>query len=264
MSTAFRIGPFWGGFGAIRRLVVFGDSYSYVGYHSQAPLPTSSRPLGVPFPGTPLTEAGKPNWVGHLVTTYAHGRSNMLVYDYAVRGDTVPGVVKQISECFLPSVGRKPSWAPWKPGDTLFVTWVGTDDCRIIEEIVPIIRSLLDAHEKLYTAGARNFLFLDVPPIHRSPGAPNDGSDFSVRFRLWNAELRAALTSFAAAHSDATVILFSAWELFNRVLDAPGSHGFTAGDLTVKGGRFWFDHIHPTSKFHDILAREVSSLLSSI
>lgn len=69
---------------------ISGDSYSYIGYHSQAPPPTAARPLGVNFPGTVVNEPGQPNWVGHLITTYAHGQSNLLVYDYAVRGNLFP------------------------------------------------------------------------------------------------------------------------------------------------------------------------------
>lgn len=33
------------------------------------------------------------------------------------------------------------------------------------------IKELIAAQEKLYHAGARNFLFIDVPPIHRSPAS---------------------------------------------------------------------------------------------
>ena len=32
------------------------------------------------------------------------------------------------------------------------------------------MQKLLDLHETMYDAGARNFVFVDVPPIHRSPG----------------------------------------------------------------------------------------------
>lgn len=43
----------------------------------------------------------------------------------------------------------------------------------------PYIRSKLDIlfeqQAALYNAGARNFLFIDVPPIHMCPGAPSKG-----------------------------------------------------------------------------------------
>lgn len=34
-----------------------------------------------------------------------------------------------------------------------------------------VIGDLIATQEKLYHAGARNFLFIDVPPIHRSPAS---------------------------------------------------------------------------------------------
>jgi hypothetical protein len=36
-------------------------------------------------------------------------------------------------------------------------------------EITPIIANLFAAQDTLYRAGARNFLFIDVPPLYMSP-----------------------------------------------------------------------------------------------
>ena len=58
------------------------------------------------------------NWVGHLITEYTYSR--LLVYDYAIGGDTVAGVQRQIRVNFQPRVGEKPSWAPWTAEDSLF------------------------------------------------------------------------------------------------------------------------------------------------
>ena len=115
----------------------------------------------------------------------------------------------QVAREFLPTVGRKPAWASWSPTDSIFgmyhlsstpkvqsltvriVTWVGANDCRILyvssfdtyarfltlsfrytnerAEITPIIANLFAAQDTLYRAGARNFLFIDVPPLYMSP-----------------------------------------------------------------------------------------------
>lgn len=98
-----------------------GDSFSYIGYSSRSPVPTSSRPLGVAFPGQPVTESGLPNWLGYLVRDYGHGHANIIAYDYARRGDVVSGVSsEQVAREFIPSVGRRPGWAIWGPSDTIF------------------------------------------------------------------------------------------------------------------------------------------------
>lgn len=97
-----------------------GDSYSAVGYVAGRSLrPRDEEPLGIAFPGNTYAEPQRPNWVGHLVTNYSIN-GPLLVYDYAVGGDDVSGVGRQIQDMFLPRVGKKPSWAPWSSLDTLF------------------------------------------------------------------------------------------------------------------------------------------------
>ncbi|KAI0307236.1 hypothetical protein B0F90DRAFT_1622154 [Multifurca ochricompacta] len=267
MTSSSRLTPTWRGYFRIKKLMVFGDSYSYVGYSAQAPVPTSSSPLGVAFPGQPINEPGLPNWIGYLIRNYGHGHANMIAYDYARRGDTVMGVyANQVSREFLPSVGRKPGWAAWGPSDTVFVTWVGANDCRILytndkAEITPIIATLFAAQDGLYRAGARNFLFIDVPPLHMSP-IGNMG-DKVVRFRNWNDELRRGLATFTSRYPDATVMVFSAWETFSRILSDPARYGFNPADRNTQGGSIWFDFMHPTSRVHNILAGEIAQFLAS-
>lgn len=38
-----------------------------------------------------------------------------------------------------------------------------------VTEVSELVNQLVKLSEDLYDAGARNFLFIDVPPIHRSP-----------------------------------------------------------------------------------------------
>jgi len=108
-------------------LVFSGDSYSSVGYSYDAPPPTESQPLGVSFPGQTYNERGLPNWVGHMITTYAPEprfvpflketerdvrglESALLVYSYAEGGSTMENVREQIQYSFLPAVQVEGSW----------------------------------------------------------------------------------------------------------------------------------------------------------
>lgn len=52
-------------------------------------------------------------------------------------------------------------------------TWVGINDCGGggTPDYDGILTTLFLAQEELYKAGARNFLFIDVPPIGRAPGS---------------------------------------------------------------------------------------------
>lgn len=167
-----------------------GASYCDVGYNSKSPHPTHDQPLGVEFPGHTWCEPGKPNWVGHLVQQIrVHRTTNPLVYDYAIGGDTVDGVRRQVQHEFLPHLAPKPDWAPWTSEDTLFLTWVGINDCAIntrsldaVDATKRSVEGLFALQEELYQAGARHFCFVDVPPTYRFPNRASIYM-FAHRFR---------------------------------------------------------------------------------
>ena len=81
--------------------------------------------MGVPFPGDTYAEPGQPNWVGYMARDFkpknaAGEEQPLLVFDYAIGGQTVDGVKVQAERYFLPTAGRRPDWAPWTSADTLF------------------------------------------------------------------------------------------------------------------------------------------------
>jgi len=100
-------------------LLSSGDSYSDVRYDDTSPHPTRENPLGVEFPGFTYAEPEEPNWVGHLITEYSPN-PNLLVYDYAMGGSRIYNVKNQVERQFLEHAGKKPDWAPWSAGDTIF------------------------------------------------------------------------------------------------------------------------------------------------
>jgi len=283
-SVVFNIGSSWHGFSAIKNIVVFGASYCAVRKDpckSGFLHPTKEQPLGVEFPGVAFAEPGTPNWVGHLVTKYAP-RGEMLAYCYAVGGAMVDGVNNQIRNVFPLEVGKdlKSERAPrdWDPTNTLFVTWVGINDCAFGGDIQAKMLTLETAHQHLYAAGARNFLFINLPPIERSPSALSakrreerdratnplapKAIDRSQTFKKWNQELERYVRLFANSHpKEITAMIYSSYDTFNRVLDHPELHGFTLEDIDRKGSSIWHDDIHPTSAMHDIIARDIVRLL---
>ncbi|KAJ7198851.1 hypothetical protein GGX14DRAFT_373690 [Mycena pura] len=261
-STLIGKGPSWQGFGQLKFLVIFGASYCDVGYNYRfSPVPTDDQPLGVEFPGTTFAEPGEANWVGHLITNYASSIP-LLVYDYAWGGSRVPDVKTQIEVIFRQHIGEKPARAPWTATDTLFITWVGINDSAWSSENSENLKNLFEAHETLYNTGARNFLFANIPPIDRSPGVlssfPRGTAENYVN---WNTELKKAAALFATAHHDATVMIYSSWDTFNTLLDDPKAHGFSAEDVYRAGASIWVDALHPTSKVHDFVARDLSTFL---
>ncbi|CAE6380245.1 unnamed protein product [Rhizoctonia solani] len=259
LQTAFEStseGPWWPRFDGLRYLFAFGDSYTAVEFNSWKPVPTDLNPIGVPYPG--VTWIDGPNYLGY--TTVKYNQSRLLSYDYAMGGNTVQGVRKQIMEDFLSTrgAGHKPWYAPWTASDSLFACFVGINDLNTNAPINPSISELFDLHETLYHTGARNFLFINVPPINRAPFGtePTLGS----RVLAWNARLKRAAEAFQARRPDVSVFYYDTWALYTELLDNPEKYGFS--DTTTVGGSFWYDPVHPRTKVHDYMAANLAEFLS--
>ncbi|KDR70197.1 hypothetical protein GALMADRAFT_103353 [Galerina marginata CBS 339.88] len=281
MSKVYQLGPRWKGFSTLRYLVIFGDSYSDLGFNYALDHPSPSQPLGIPFPGMTFNPPD-PNWVGHLITKYcpeprfdlsagddnqdpAYVESALLVYDFAIGGHTVDGVRLQVSNYFLPKLGTKPPWAPWNAEDTLFITWVGINDCGRFADPSSTLQKLFSSQEHLIKAGARNFLFIDVPPVYRCPAfTPTDESQAAKRYLDWNNSFYDAIEKFCATNEELSVFLFSSFWLFQQFLNHPSDFDIDPREVRKVGGDVWVDHLHPTSKVHDIIASGISSFLNQI
>ncbi|PFH54294.1 carbohydrate esterase family 16 protein [Amanita thiersii Skay4041] len=282
MSIIVQLSPHWPSFAGIKFLIIFGDSYNSVGYDfDQRRTPSALHPLGVTFPGTTWNEEDEPNWVGHLITEFSptprylrnrpvqdqdpkYLESPLLVFNYAKGGDTIEGVRRQIRHVFLPKAGKRPDWAQWESSDSLFITWVGINDCAFSSEHSGTMETFLELHDELYEAGARNFLFFDVPPIDRSPAIAKYLEGEVKNYSNWNTSLKETIQTFASRHNDITVLLFAVSETFNKILDNPKTYGFAAKDKRKAGGSIWFDHLHPTSKVHQVIAHDLSVFLSGV
>ncbi|KAI9067916.1 carbohydrate esterase family 16 protein [Trametes sanguinea] len=270
----------WPGVQGLRHLIVFGASYCDVGYNSRAPHPSPERPLGVDFPGetwcgTIDKEQNKvtyePNWVGHLVELVRAQRneSSLLVYNYALGGETASGVKRQIEEEFVPHVATRPEWAPWTPEDTLFATWVGINDCAWnadtpdpVASTKASVAELFLLQERLYHKGARNFCFVDVPPTYDYPEIQKPAK-LKDTILTWNASLREATERFSADHAEATVFIWSAFDFFARLLANPAAYGFHGEDTRKAEGAIFEDGLHPTSRVHLLMAQEILQLFAS-
>ena len=94
-----------------------------------------------------------------------------------------------------------------------------------------------DIECQLFAAGARNFLFLNVPPVDRSPGtletsAPSQAAE-AAYITAVNTRLGWLVSSLAKRHPDTTLFLFDTNWLFTRVLDNPQQFVETAGYLNA-------------------------------
>ncbi|KAB2572160.1 Lipase GDSL [Lasiodiplodia theobromae] len=296
----------WPGFAGLQYWFSFGDSYTQTGFDVSSTQPSAENPFGNPtYPG--WTSSNGPNWVGYL--TYKYNASLLQTYNLAYGGatvdsdlvapyaDTVISLKQQIQDEYLPKYGADGASKVWQSDNTLFSVWIGINDVgnsywsqnsTLIDAIFTEYSGLVD---QLYTSGARNFLFLNVPPLERTPLTTGQGSD-SINLEKpavvdFNDRISNLASSLQEKHTDATVFQFDAHTLFNKILDDPSSYTQTAGLKNTTGycadyengtdeqnttiaacgaavnEYFWLNSLHPTFPVHEAVASELSKQLSA-
>jgi phospholipase/lecithinase/hemolysin len=73
------------------------------------------------------------------------------------------------------------------------------------------------------------------------------------------------IISFASEYPESTTLIYSAHATFTRVLDDPVGHGFHEANAAREAGKgIWMDHLHPTSKMHDFVAKYLAAFLGTV
>lgn len=171
----------------------------------------------------------------------------------------VLSVKQQVQDVFFPTyaAASAPSTSgsglQWTGGDSLFAFWIGINDVgnSYWQDDTPSLNGQIfavyaDVVRRLYRdAGARHFLFLNVPPVDRSPLTAGQGATAIEReaadIAAFNA-LTAALAADLAAEGNgegeqkrANVWTYDVHTLFTEVLDRPAGYEATAGYANTTG-----------------------------
>ena len=77
----------------------------------------------------------------------------------------------------------------------------------------------------------------------------------------WNERLRLQAAEFRDSTAEASVALFSSYEVLEKVLDDPEEYDFCEDDAAREGGKIWQDELHLTSEVHDIIAEHIVGYL---
>ncbi|KAF8607979.1 hypothetical protein BDV93DRAFT_285120 [Ceratobasidium sp. AG-I] len=281
--------------GSTKYLFVFGDSYTATGYNVSA---------GINSPTPGWTSSNGPNWPMYLGSTY--NVTDTKVYNLAYGGatidaklvtpylPTVQSFVDQVS-LFDKYFGPHPAEAPWASNNSLFAIFLGINDIgnswwwsNVTQ--AAFHTTLLDRYfsqvDDLYNKGARSFLFLNVPPLERTPLFIEQGN-YSVTTvgdstDDFNKQLAQRVKKFQKSYKGLEQItLYDAHKSFNVQLDnadvlgfvnatgyntayqngTPGSTYQVAGSKPVSS-YFWLNSLHPTFVVHNILAHAISTILS--
>lgn len=160
---------------------------------------------------------------------------------------TVLSLKNQVQDQYVPIYGKRPATAPWKDTDSLFAFWIGINDVgnswwletapTLYDQIFAVYDGLL---ESIYATGARNFLFLSVPPVNLAPLTLENG-DYAIEnegkmIELWNAKLKNMTGAFAKRHEGKTNIFHhDTHGLFTQVIKDPKTYEQTAGLKNTTG-----------------------------
>ncbi|EIN06932.1 hypothetical protein PUNSTDRAFT_145192 [Punctularia strigosozonata HHB-11173 SS5] len=261
----------------------FGDSYTQTGFVTTDTLPAVGNPLGNPdYPG--YTAVGGENWIDVATTVYNH--STVLTWNYAYGGATIdaslvapyePTVLSltdQVNE-FLDGAASKPASAPWTSSDALFSVWIGINDIGNSYyqsgSRSAFDSTLLNAYfalvQKLRSdVGARNFLFINVPPIDRSPLMLAQSTDAQALEKTviadFNSQLVTYVNQFKANNTGVTTWIYDANTAFTTILDSPTTYGFVDATSYGNTGDFWGNNYHPSSAAQVMFGEQVGKLLS--
>jgi phospholipase/lecithinase/hemolysin len=228
-----------------------GDSYTTTGFNETGVQPTKTNPLGNPtYPG--YTAANGPNWVDFLTVKY--NLSTLLTYDVAWGGatidsalvapyePTVSSVAQQVENLWFPNYASKPASAPWSSDNTLFAIFDGINDVgnswyrglpattTLNAAIFAVYHGLVD---ELYYAGARNFAFLNVPPVDRAPltnvQSVANQEEEKADIAAWNDLVIAMAKDIKSLFPDVNIFTVDSNALFTAILNDPASNPLTAG-----------------------------------
>ncbi|KAL1966541.1 hypothetical protein VTN77DRAFT_4463 [Rasamsonia byssochlamydoides] len=255
----------------------FGNSYTSTGFSSNSTQPSATNPMGNPVLGSG-TSSGGMNWVGYLTTVF--NNSLVLNYDLAVSGAcinnsivsaTVHDLVWQVELNFVPTYGEQPDSARWTAESAVFAFWIGINDIghsyQTVDpsNTVPVLMdSFFNLVVEVYAAGARQFLFLQVPPTTRSPLIIENGNipAHAAYVALYNQQLEMRIEMFKETFSDVTVVYYKAWDFMTNVLDHPGDYGFH-NETCIGDGCVWYNNYHPTAAFHELMAKDMAPKLKA-
>lgn len=266
-------------------LFSFGDSYSQTGFEISSTKASASNPLGNPaFPG--YTTDNGINWVGHLVHTY--NTSLTLSYNFAYGGATVDAslvapyestvlsLVDQTSE-FSNNVASKPSYAPWTSENSLFAIWLGVNDVgnsygssgqAALQ--TKILNQYIAQAQIMYNAGGRNFAFLTVPPINKTPLMLAESSSAqsleATVIASFNNQLASLASTFQSQNSGSKVTIVDTQTPFNNALNNPTSYGASSNGATCYNSDgvscLWWNNYHPGQAIQKLVGAAVASAFS--
>ncbi|KAE8348884.1 hypothetical protein BDV28DRAFT_160958 [Aspergillus coremiiformis] len=178
-----------------------------------------------------------------------------------------------------------------QPSSTLVAIWIGINDINDSAKYTvhfpsfynELMDTLFASVLTLYSLGYRSYLFMNLPPLDRTPSNQKRASPSpnATQVAWFNEALAQHAGRFAHRYSDTNVLLFNAHSVLNDMMDHPAQSeilnttsfcsGYDQPDIewnhqsygcpTPVHTYFWFNSGHLTSHVHKLLAKAVEETL---
>ncbi|TVY43418.1 Acetylesterase [Lachnellula subtilissima] len=260
------------------------------------------------------TSAGGPNWVEYLTGCFSGlpSRCKKQLWNFAFAGSDVSTDYTPLhhnySVSFTNQISQWSTYArpilPVTLSRSLVAVFIGINDISDSSKYTfprptttnntaidfpslysQIISTEFKALETVYEAGYRNFLFMNLPPLERTPGNVKPGITplpNSTMLHTYNTLLSTATSTFTTTHPGTKTMLFDTYSFLTSILDNPAPYGITnttsfcprydAPDIKTNYAAygcvpleqyFWYNSGHITWRVHGLLAGAVRGFLES-
>jgi thermolabile hemolysin len=270
--------------GPFTDLVVFGDSLSDIGNIAQAPFINTPGPYywngrfsnGPVYAESLATGLGLPA----LKRSSSAGGGDFAHGGAKTTGTSFPDslFVRDIDDQVSQFLGQRTANA-----STLYVMLAGANDLIGGQTNMSVpIGSLQSSINRLVTAGAREFLVINLPPLGNTPrynGSTSTRDQSNAWSQQYNTALATMLNGVQAGNTALSVHQLDLFSLFNRVLAEPAlfdvvnvtssaAPGLSPGDTSYNTAQFvpnpnkylFWDDLHPTAAVHAMLAQRALDL----
>ena len=122
--------------------------------------------------------------------------------------------------------------------ETLVAVWIGINDISDTAKWTNITSfpvfydQLHDAlfaslEDDLYALGYQNYLFVNLPPLDRTPGSTNDPSHLPNKTMVdwFDESLQSHVVDLQSSHEGVSATVFDANTFLNHVMDSPATYG---------------------------------------
>ncbi|KAF9878344.1 hypothetical protein CkaCkLH20_04382 [Colletotrichum karsti] len=259
-----------------------GSSTTQTGFSVNGTAPSTANPIGNPaLPGD--TTTGGLNWLGFDVTEF--NKTTILAYNLAVGGATtdntliptytsgVDTFVDQVDTFYRAYVN---GMSPWSWDDVLVGVWIANNDVgqsydrNDTASLYPKVSTrYFEQVQRLYDAGARNFVILTCAPQESTPlmleKGPESNAKVAAAVKLYNTIMETNFDDFKKSHPDIRAWLVRPSKSYEAALADPEAYGAPDTTCTNEDGLscLWWNNYHPGIQIHRLLSTDVASTVGA-